>query len=200
LTYLLHGVIIIKRKDALNSGLVRYFTGKKCPNGHTSERYTKTGNCCECLLLNANKWRANNPHKVKLYSKKYHVDNRDDRNLKSRLWHSSNKDKHKQLNKEWHEKNKTSRVIHEAKRRALKKSIGGSFTKKDINLILYKQKNQCVYCNVNISTGFHIDHIKPISKGGDNSKENIQVLCKRCNLSKYNKDHNQFLTDRKKIK
>jgi ATP adenylyltransferase len=35
---------------------------------------------------------------------------------------------------------------------------------------------------------FHVDHIKPKSKGGNDSLENLQLLCSRCNLSKGNMD------------
>jgi len=38
---------------------------------------------------------------------------------------------------------------------------------------------------------FHIDHIKPISKGGTNSRENFRIVCRECNLKK----GNQFTPD-----
>jgi hypothetical protein len=39
---------IISRKDAQEQGLDRYFTGKACKHGHTSQRYTSNAKCVEC--------------------------------------------------------------------------------------------------------------------------------------------------------
>lgn len=39
---------IIRRKDAIAQGLVRYFTGKPCKHGHVSEKTVSGGNCVEC--------------------------------------------------------------------------------------------------------------------------------------------------------
>ncbi len=46
----------------------------------------------------------------------------------------------------------------------------------------------CQYCGKTINeVELHIDHIKPVSKGGTNAISNLQTLCRDCNLSKSNK-------------
>lgn len=39
---------VVRRMDALERGLARYYTGKLCRHGHDSERYTVNGHCVEC--------------------------------------------------------------------------------------------------------------------------------------------------------
>lgn len=56
--------------------------------------------------------------------------------------------------------------------------------------VLSRDNFKCVFCGKSpaIHPGIilHIDHIKPFSKGGDNSLENLQTLCNKCNLGKSN--------------
>jgi hypothetical protein len=55
-----------------------------------------------------------------------------------------------------------------------------------IKLAVWKRdKQKCVYCNNNNKLEF--DHIIPVSKGGSNSINNIQLLCFDCNRSKSSK-------------
>lgn len=45
--------------------------------------------------------------------------------------------------------------------------------------------NICPHCNRVVEVcDLHLDHIIPLALGGDNSQNNMQLLCCRCNLSK----------------
>lgn len=44
---------------------------------------------------------------------------------------------------------------------------------------------KCVYCDS--TENLQVDHIKPVSKGGKDNIENLQPLCKTCNVKKGNK-------------
>lgn len=39
---------IISRADARTAGLVRFYDGRVCREGHKTEHYVKSGICCEC--------------------------------------------------------------------------------------------------------------------------------------------------------
>ena len=52
---------------------------------------------------------------------------------------------------------------------------------------LNKFDNKCFLCDS--TRNLQIDHIIPITLGGDNSEHNIQVLCKLCNCKKGGKKH-----------
>lgn len=55
---------------------------------------------------------------------------------------------------------------------------------------LRSDNKHCWYCGKKVSSPeeLTIDHIFPRSKGGDNSVDNIYLVCKNCNSSKGNKD------------
>lgn len=47
------------------------------------------------------------------------------------------------------------------------------------------KKYFCVYCSSR--ENLTVDHILPISKGGDSRRYNLQILCQPCNVKKANK-------------
>lgn len=52
------------------------------------------------------------------------------------------------------------------------------------NRLLKKFENKCVKCESILN--LQIDHILPFSLGGKTTEDNLQVLCKKCNLKKGN--------------
>lgn len=55
--------VIISRKEAKEQGLTRYFTGKACPQKHTSERHTSNEKCRGCA--------SNKKEKMKMQGTRY---------------------------------------------------------------------------------------------------------------------------------
>lgn len=60
--------------------------------------------------------------------------------------------------------------------------------------IYQRDDGMCVYCGKKLSKNeFWIDHIKPLSRGGNNEDENLAVSCRKCNLSKGTKTIEEFM-------
>jgi 5-methylcytosine-specific restriction endonuclease McrA len=45
-------------------------------------------------------------------------------------------------------------------------------------------------------TGYHLDHIIPLARGGKNEDRNMQVTCPTCNRQKHSKDPIEFMQSR----
>jgi len=70
-------------------------------------------------------------------------------------------------------------------RRAKIKEAGGIFSAKDVISMFESQLGECTGCLGDLlMLDYHVDHIMPISKGGTNWPENLQLLCPTCNLQK----------------
>ena len=53
------------------------------------------------------------------------------------------------------------------------------------NLLLRHYSKQCIYCdNILDVSNMVCDHIVPISSGGPSISQNLEMICKRCNIRK----------------
>ena len=62
------------------------------------------------------------------------------------------------------------------------------FSSEERSEISTKQNNKCNVCHEVLKGGFHVDHIKPLSSGGNNDKINLQALCIPCHSDKTKKE------------
>lgn len=75
-----------------------------------------------------------------------------------------------------------------ANRHARKAKAGGSFTLQEWQALCAYYDYTCLRCGrQEPDIELTVDHVVPLSQGGRNSIENLQPLCRACNLSKHAK-------------
>lgn len=159
------------------------------------------------ILARGKEYAKKNREKLLLYWREYYKENRE----KDKAWRLKNKDrlraldkkkkdanreKYRAQNREWYKNNPEWAVAKEARRRAAKKSSEKHFSKEDVKRIYDEQNGQCVCCGEPLSGGYHVDHIIPLSKGGSNGPDNIQLLLPVCNVQKKDRDNDEFMRSR----
>lgn len=78
-------------------------------------------------------------------------------------------------------------------RLARKRAAPGTFTAAHIRTLYRDQDGCCLYCGAGLSSGFHIDHMTPLSRGGSNWPCNLALACAGCNLRKWNRTAEEFI-------
>ena len=128
------------------------------------------------------RWAGKNPEKIRKKDIKYRAALTEDKKILIRLSH-----------KKWRLSNKEYVRTAHARRRALKQGNGGVLSRGIVKVLLEKQKGFCIVCKKKLNDKYHLDHIVPLAKGGQNSDDNVQLLCPPCNLSKGAKDPIEFM-------
>lgn len=102
-------------------------------------------------------------------------------------------EKYRAWRSEYLVKNREQYRANTIKRRAIIRGCSGTHSGQDIKNILNNQKSKCAICKCSIRDGYDVDHVIPLSKGGDNGPMNLQLLCPTCNRQKGAKDPIDFM-------
>ncbi len=115
---------------------------------------------------------------------------------RGRAWKKANPEKVNTYNSAWAKANPEVGRIKLQNRRARKLENGGILSR-DISDKLFKlQKGKCACCGKPLGDNYHMDHIMPLSLGGSNTDDNIQLLRQRCNNQKHTKHPVDFMQER----
>lgn len=122
----------------------------------------------------ARAYYAKNRVRLRIAVAKYRLANPGQRTESGRRWRLANMD----LCRTYHH-NRAARI----------QANGGKLSKDLADRLMRHQCGLCINCRAKLSvTGYQLDHIVPVSLGGANVDENIQLLCPPCNLRKCAKD------------
>ncbi len=128
-----------------------------------------------------------NKEKLKEASRKrYYADPKKSK-ARHKQWRKDNPEKFKEIQLRYKNKNidkfRIQKAAIEHSRRARLRGAKGSYTADEFIKLCEAFGNVCIRC---FKDGkLTADHIQPISRGGNNTIENIQPLCQPCNNEKF---------------
>lgn len=201
-------IIITKKctKCGVEKSLDGFALDFRTKDGHVSA-------CKVCKNHYEKGYNKKNRDKINEYNKKYYYDNLEYNRTRSKKyrsfhrnrlieyikdWRSKNKDKTKEYGRRnwtehrdeilkyirnWHKLNPSKNQVYGNNRRVRKLSNGGTFSSDEWIMLCNKYGNKCLCCE-RTDVKLTVDHVIPIVKGGRNSIDNIQPLCKSCNSKK----------------
>jgi len=160
----------------------------------------------EAIKAKVKKYWWENRDTQRAKQKQYYEKNKETLLAKAKRYHESRKDYFRDYKRQWHRKayarrskdlNQRSREWHKQNpararamannRKARKLNNGGKYTGAQWLAICAHYGNCCLCCGV-VSEKLTVDHVLPVIHGGTNNPDNLQPLCRSCNLRKHTKD------------
>jgi hypothetical protein len=139
-------------------------------------------------------WAAANRERKADKEKAWRESNRERVSAQAKSWRIANRGRHAANGKAWAAANPEAVQAKKAKRRARKLAAEGSYSAADVKQLRAEQNDRCAFCRSALGGKGHVDHVQPLAKGGSNGPDNLQLLCRTCNLSKGAKDPVQHIT------
>ena len=159
-----------------------------------SRQYAKDN--ADAARLRAAKWREDNLERAIKSGREYYHRTINERRTKAAEYRERNRGELRAAYRKFYKENKERLSPQRRAAKARRRSAEGVVTAADIRELLLLQRNKCAICKTHLSaTGYHVDHIKPIARGGTNFRENLQILCPPCNLSKQAKDPIEYMQE-----
>lgn len=167
---------------------LEFYRDKKGKDGYMAE-------CKECFLAGRKNYRDKNRDVLNLKSSKnYYKTKKENPDKIKNRWRKDRKNNSKRRNeydKKWRKNNIDKTTEYRHTRRAIEKSLPFEYGISKTELI-HKQDKRCANCKRKESRiprhtkghKWELDHIEPRKTGGGHTKDNVQILCWKCNRKK----------------
>jgi 5-methylcytosine-specific restriction endonuclease McrA len=175
-------------------------------SGHNMQKFCKRcncestryadGRCITCTLARNAEWTKQNPDKKNEISRRWNELNRHQKREINAAYRTAKNEVIKQKRKLQRQQDPSMERVKAATRKALKLGNGGQLSKNIVQVLLTKQGGLCACCKQPLNGSFHLDHIMPLSLGGQNDDGNVQLLLPRCNLEKFTSTPEKFMARR----
>lgn len=144
------------------------------------DRTKKDGYSFQCKACKL-EYRKSNREKINTQKQQYYQSRKDWYSEYYKEYNKTNRDAVLAQKKIYHEKNKSTRLDKYNGRRV--KKAGGKVEYSSLTEALYIMARTLS----NTCEPMHVDHIIPVSEGGDHTFENLQILTASDNIKKNNK-------------
>lgn len=144
----------------------------------------------ESIIAYQVKYREANREKFREQARQWAKDNPERKRATQRAWLAKpeNREKVRDYYRAWSKSDRGREVSAEASRRrraAARATAVASISVEDIQAKVSYYGGKCWICRT--AEFEHIDHVKPLSKGGAHVLANLRPACAPCNLSKFNR-------------
>ena len=138
------------------------------------------------------KYRLDHIEETRAYNKKYRFNHAEEIKQYRKQYYLNHTKEEKQNQIQYRQSPEGKAIVQRentARRANLKKALN-TLTADEWQTTLEEHDFKCAYCGKDLLNLFDRptrDHIMPLSKGGDNTKENIAPACQCCNSKKRDK-------------
>lgn len=129
---------------------------------------------------------------VRAYQREWYKRNREVVQERSRQWYRENTERATEALRAYRATER-GRLVHNTSNSQRRARGVGQATTEQVAARMAYFGNKCAYCGGPFE---HVDHVKPLSKGGSQWPSNLRPACRPCNLSKGTKSLQEFLAAR----
>ena len=158
--------------------------------------------CKTCKREKAHQYNSTHKEEIHLKNKIYYQENIEEIRQRIAQYRIENRDKvlelSRKVSKRHYQNNKEDYYRRSSERRALKKGATVGYMPNNIKEIhLFMQRDCCAICWEPIEEEYphpdiHLEHIVPLSRGGEHSLENTQVAHRVCNRRKWARNMEEY--------